>query len=437
MIFEALPDIPRILTAFAEWAACLVFILVVKRRLGLGPSLINALAALPILIAVQLWAATLPLDLWVVGMMVAAGTMLTFIGATAHASLAGVGFLGVRAFVLAELVASFEWQLHTFFFESRELGAEDDVFAFAFYAVCFVGAYFLERRHFDSHERLDVPAPAVLVSVMSGVLTFLMSNLSFISANTPFSGRVGAEIFYIRTLVDLVGYAVLYAQQGQRVELRRAVEVAVMDGLLRSQHEQYLRSKATMEEVNRKYHDLKHYIYAIRAETNDAQRARYVDQLEDSIRDYESNAFDTGSGVLDAVLTAKSSEATRRGVHLTSVVDGASVDFIDAMDLTTIFGNALDNAIEAAATVTEPEKRLVNLAVFRKEQFLAIRVENYFTGELHMRDDLPVTTKADHANHGYGMRNMRQAVERYDGTLVCGASDAWFTVRILIPVDQA
>ncbi len=40
-----------------------------------------------------------------------------------------------------------------------------------------------------------------------------MNNLSFVSTNTPFSGSMGQEIFYIRTLVDRCGFAILYAQQ--------------------------------------------------------------------------------------------------------------------------------------------------------------------------------------------------------------------------------
>ena len=53
------------------------------------------------------------------------------------------------------------------------------------------------------------------------IVTFAMSNLSFVSTNTPFSGSVGQEIFYIRTLVDFCGFAILYAQQEQARVLRR------------------------------------------------------------------------------------------------------------------------------------------------------------------------------------------------------------------------
>jgi sensor histidine kinase regulating citrate/malate metabolism len=193
-------------------------------------------------------------------------------------------------------------------------------------------------------------------------------------------------------------------------------------------------SKENIEQVNRKYHDLKHHLYAIRTETDADARARYVDQLEESIKGYETSGLDTGNTVLDAVVTGKRNQAAQRNIELTCVADGAELDFVDVIDLCTLIGNALDNAIEATASLPDVERRLIRLAIFRQDGFAMLRVENYYDGELTYVDGVPSTTKADSRNHGYGLKNMRQATERYGGSLTIRAEDHWFTLRILLPI---
>ena len=210
--------------------------------------------------------------------------------------------------------------------------------------------------------------------------TFFVSNISFVIPNTPFSGRLGLEVFYIRTLVDLCGFVALHAQQEQRVQLKTSSENAAMNNLLRSQHEQYLQSKRTIEQVNRKYHDMKNQIDVIRDEPDPGRRADYLNDLEESIQGYATQRR-TGNSVLDTLLTAKGANCAEHRIQLNCVADGALLDFMSVIDLTSIFGNALDNAIESAKRVDDPEMRLIRVAVFAQNNLLMIRIENTFDGD--------------------------------------------------------
>lgn len=64
----------------------------------------------------------------------------------------------------------------------------------------------------------------------------------------------------------------------------------------------------------------------------------------------------------------------------------------------------------------------------------SVSVENYYspTAQPSFMDGLPQTTKADKANHGFGMRSMRAIVERYGGTLVVRAEDGVFHLDIML-----
>ncbi|GAB3186421.1 ATP-binding protein [Nesterenkonia suensis] len=430
MIEGTLPDIPRLLTAHAEWAACLLYVLLHRRpSRGLGALAAGALLAL---IVVHEIASRLPIALWTGGMLAAVAVMYGFLAWSTRLGTRDTGYLLARAFVLAELVASLTWQLHVFFFPEGAPVTTTALLVVTVYGACFVLAWRLERRLFQRGAPPEVDGRGLIAAAAIAVVTFLMSNLSFVSANTPFSGRAGLEVFYIRTLVDVAGYTALVALHAQRQEMRRLRDVQAMEQLVRSQHEEYLRSKRSIDEVNRKYHDLKHYITALRAETDPGSTAQYLDKLEESIRGY-GNQVQTGHGVLDAVLATKLADAADLGVEVTCVADGEAMDFMAPLDVSALFGNALDNALRAAAAITEPEQRLVRVDVRRRDAFVVVVVENPFRETLTFEDGLPRSTKSDASDHGYGLRNMRQIAESYGGTLSVDADAQWFTLTVMLP----
>ncbi|MFV0634273.1 ATP-binding protein [Demequina sp.] len=434
MIGEALPDIPRLFTGIAEWSACLVYILLMRPRFGKWPTVTICAIALPVLVGVQEFAETLPIALWTVGMALAVGAMYGFIVLTAQVRPGEAGDLTARAFVLAELVASFEWQLHVFFYGIDNRSSFEFVLLAGIYAGVFSAAHIAERKHFPKDLPLPIDARTLISVIGVATVTFLMSNLSFVTTATPFSGRLDPEVFYIRTLVDLCGFVILFALRGQRLELYRAQEVATVSMMLSNQRERFFQSKHDIEEVNRKYHDLKHYIHAIRAEADPTERARHMDELEQSIRGYEITTLDTGNAVLDTMLTAKKQQADRFRIMMTVVADGRAVAFVDVMDLVTIIGNALDNAIEAVADLPDPQQRLIRVAIYRQDSLAMVRVENYFGGTLKLAHGLPATTKGNARHHGYGLKNMISAAETYGGSLTARVEDGWFVLRVLLPI---
>lgn len=114
MITNALPDIPRSYTAICEWAACVVYIAVLFRRVPPRRSVVVSAIGLAALIAVQYFDGSMPIWFWIVGMLLAFGCMyLTILFGAGTGKREGL-YITARAFVLAELVASLHWQIVTF-----------------------------------------------------------------------------------------------------------------------------------------------------------------------------------------------------------------------------------------------------------------------------------------------------------------------------------
>ena len=164
------------------------------------------------------------------------------------------------------------------------------------------------------------------------ISVFAVSNISYLTVNTPFSGRYSFEIANIRTIVDLAGIAILYAHLMQCCEMRARKELEAVQNVLQNQYAQYVQSKESIELINYKYHDLKHQIAVLRSEEDPQKREAFLDEMEAEIRQYEAQNK-TGNKVLDTVLTSKSLYCNKNGITLTCVADGTLLDFMDVMDI--------------------------------------------------------------------------------------------------------
>ena len=437
-----LSDIPRLFTAAAEWCACLTVIAKYPRRCGglrlwglLGLGLAGQCLFMMLTDALPLW-------LWLPCMAAAVGMMLALIAACCDMPLASAGYCTVRAFLLAEFAASLEWQLYSYALFAlgwQEMGAGRAALAVGMlagvYAAVFLGMYGLEKRRDDPRAAMTFQLRELGSPALIALACFFLSNLSFVYRDAPFTGSQLTDIYNIRTLVDLAGVAMLYAYHVQRCELYMQRELDAIQNILQNQYAQYRQSRESIEVINHKYHDLKHQIAVLRAEPDAGRRSAYLDGMEEEIRDYEAQNK-TGNSVLDTVLTGKSLYCTRHGVELTCVADGARLEFMDVMDLCTIFGNILDNAIECELRVEEREKRLIHLAVYAKKDLLVIRCENYCPEVLKFQDGLPVSTKPEGAYHGYGIKSVRRAAGKYGGAVTVHNGEEWFEINVGIPLKS-
>lgn len=196
----------------------------------------------------------------------------------------------------------------------------------------------------------------------------------------------------------------------------------------------YERLNDTISAVNLRFHDLKHQLaqYRVRSGGSLQIPREELRELEDSISIYDAIAR-TGNEALDIVLTDKSLICQKENIRLTYMADSRKMSFLETRDVYSIFGNALDNAIEAVRRLDAPEQKVINLTAVCHGPFLDIHVYNYFKGELSLDGGLPRTSKPDSASHGYGLKSMRLTAEKYGSELVISANDHIFDLNIVLP----
>lgn len=347
-------------------------------------------------------------------------------------------YFTARAFIAGEFIASLEWE--SFYYVLKFLNMESNfliniLMMVIVDGVLFLVLYHIEKKNRDVNENIRITWRELFSAAIITLAIFTVSNLSFLIGDPELNNRFLEELFIIRSLVDLGGVAILYAYHTQLGELNMRYEVEHLQAMLDMQHNNYEALEQGIALVNQKYHDLKYQIAVLKAEANGEKSLAYLNQMEQEIKSFEAQNK-TGNKVLDTILTGKSLVCQKNWIELTSVADGAALDFMDEMDISTLFGNILDNAIESVSKIEKKERRLIHLAVTKQKGFLRIRVENCYENELTFENGLPITTKKDKHHHGFGLKSIQSTVKKYDGSTTIRAENGWFEVRILIPLKK-
>lgn len=436
-------DIPKIYTALAEWLSC-IFIVIEFRKyidkknyISMG---LKLTVSFLVLCVIQYLCGMVSNILWLAGMAIALVVMTMTIEGCLSIGWKTSWYLCARAFLKAEFLAAIEWQIFYYYFNKGDsfsviLGT---CFCCGFYLLGFGVISWIEYHFFERPvvgEKIVVTTKYTVLVWCVSTLVFSLSNLSYISVATPFTGTGTMEIFNIRTLFDFAGLLMIEAFHLQKLDADRKQEMDMINMILQKQYVQYKVSQENIDLINRKYHDLKHQIQIIRSESDTDKRTAYLDEIEQGIKKYEMENK-TGNSVLDTILSSKSEICLKQGISMIVVADGKLLNHIHVMDLCTIMGNALDNAIEYELQVENPEERLIHVNVYEKNSFICVVIENYYNGEMVFQEGLPITTKRNTEYHGYGLKSIRYSVEKYDGYINVGIKDNWFRLEMLLPLKK-
>ncbi len=435
MAGQSITNTPGIYYALAYWLSCNMIILISPKRID-KLKIIGVQMIFLFLLASIMIASDGVVRLFIPFMMLYIIMIFFSIFINCLYDIKTALYFAVRAFIIGEFTASFEWQIVYYSGNSWNVPLNrltEVLFIIGVHTIVYFVLYQLEKKNQKVNINIAINYRELLSVTVIGLAIFLISNMSYIIGGSLFSSHFVKEIFIIRTLVDLGGVAILYAYHIQLGELNTRLEVEKLQDMLSMQYNNYEMMEKSIEAINHKYHDLKYQIAILKQEANAKDSIAYLNQMEQEIKIYEAQNK-TGNKILDTILTAQSIYCQNNWIELTCVADGTAVDFMDDIDVSTLFGNMLDNAIESVSKIDKKEKRLIHLTVTKQKGFLRIRVENCYHEELVFENGLPATTKKDRRYHGYGLKSIRNTVKKYDGSVTINAKNGWFELRILIPL---
>ena len=212
-------------------------------------------------------------------------------------------------------------------------------------------------------------------------------------------------------------------------------EMEMASRLLRQSQKQYELQRENLKFINVKIHDMRHQM--LRFANSGKLDEEEVAEMNRAVSVYDA-AVKTGNEALDVILTEKSLVCVGKDIRLTCLIECNRIEFMREGDLYALFGNMLDNAIDAASEIQDKDKRCVSLNVRNVGNMISISTENYFVGDLNFgADGLPRTKKSADEGHGFGMLSIKGVVNKYGGTVSVVTNGNIFRINILIPCKGA
>lgn len=268
---------------------------------------------------------------------------------------------------------------------------------------------------------------AMFIAISTLAIVLLLSSLGFVFG----ADNLGVNIvFKCMLIVCCVLMLILYVNIFEVKEAQAERDIVLK--LNESEHAHFLKLKQDMELVSVKCHDIKHFIAAAGAKGG-------VDlaELSEAVKIYDTT-IKTGNEVIDTLLAEQSLHCNAHGINLTVIADASPLSFIPVNDMCSLFGNLMENAVEAAEQVPEKDNRLININIRPVAGQVFFCVENSYAEEPVMRGGLPLSTKKSEAGyHGYGIKSVKMIAEKYGGNFTLGAKDGIFRVSILFPLPES
>ncbi len=302
------------------------------------------------------------------------------------------------------------------------------LFGYCLYGIVYLLLYILSYRFVSSRLKSSDKFELKNSSMFVFVVLFVLFNVIITSVVTYYTGGSANVLYtYLLSFYNItcclftfyLMFEVIFKKQ-----LERGYTIA--NRLLKQAEEQYALAKENIELINLKCHDLKHQIREI---GNASVGKDAIKEIEKMISIYDAG-IRTGNEALDIILTEKSLYCNNRNIKLYCIADGSLLKFMSDPDLYSLFGNLLDNAIEAVEHLSE-EKRFINLLVRSVNGFTQVNTSNCLSRELDFSDGLPSTTKSDKDSHGYGMKSIRLICRKYDGEFEIKTTGGMFEVNII------
>ena len=184
----------------------------------------------------------------------------------------------------------------------------------------------------------------------------------------------------------------------------------------------------------RLFHDLHNHIGVLRrllSHSKTEEAIQYLDALKAPIAEITDTVW-TGDEAADYLIGSKAAAAKAAGISFRVQAEFPRRADIKSVDLCAILGNLLDNALEAAGQVPDPNRRFITLTIRRIHQMLVIKAENSFSIPPVREKDSLKTTKTGGGLHGWGLKSVQSASEKYDGILQTSCTGDTFTAVVTL-----
>ena len=270
------------------------------------------------------------------------------------------------------------------------------------------------RIYITFMQKINFQGVQIKIATFTVIMTFFE-----IWAVTAYAGEMTNRRSGINMLILLIGFLLInlffaYVLSQVSEAYKYKYELSLSERLNEMYLTNYMEVSHKYEESKAIIHDIKkHLSVAEKMKDDNEAQTKYLSEVYERMNDL-FNFFHCSNKILSIILSQKISYAKSKGIKVNVSVEDVPMDFIKDFDITAIFANLWDNAIEACDKVNEG--KYITMDISRHNGFLLINIENSFNGIIIKDKDVYTSTKPDH--DGVGLKSVKLVVEKYDGVFM-------------------
>ena len=336
-------------------------------------------------------------------------------------------FISFTLFVVAVLGEGSAWLTGQFFFTVKDMthaNEEQHFLIICILAVIFELVYVCIILSFIKYFKKHACKLNTFILFLIAILTYCIILLFVTFADTAY--LVPALILCVLLISAIAGCIYLFNDQ-LRVQ-RERMQLAHLEEMQQDQVQHYTALYEANRQVAIQRHDLKNILLNVRSyiEVGEIEKLdKYVANFQEKLQ--PSTMIDNGMPFIDAVLSAKMAEHTEIPFELH--IAPLQLEHLTQPQIAFILATALDNAIEACAQSAKP---FIKVRLNQQGHMVSLVVVNAADQPIKAIGDTLLTTKADAASHGYGVKSMKQAAEQAHGMLTWKYEQQTFTLSVLL-----
>lgn len=339
--------------------------------------------------------------------------------------LFSVGFIDVVVTPIRTLLVITE------FIRKKELNS---VFGTALEFLCILGlTCYIKKRDKIIEWLKNLPTRYYLIGFLcSFMATGLTSYVEMEMEGRNYNERIMISILMMVTVellyIMCIGAAVIATFCKNYKE-----ESLLKDEYLRLSKQHYETLLKNTQEIRSLRHDMQSHVNALSyfSKEKDWEKLQaYIEEVNENAQKVKPYTVNVNHGFINAILE----DSLSKEPEIAFSCDGkipADIQ-IDDFDLCTIFSNLIRNAVEACNRLSEDAKKWIHLDLYMLQDNLYIRMENPVMSEINVQKLEGSTSKEDKKNHGFGIYNLKNAVEKYQGEVSFDCEDQKFIAEIVL-----
>lgn len=215
---------------------------------------------------------------------------------------------------------------------------------------------------------------------------------------------------------------------------RQNQEYRLVQEKSRNQIKLYQNMGIAYAEQHKKAHEFKNHLGCIRGllkEGKTESALQYLNSIHQGFDEGDS-PVKTGNSIIDTIINIKYRQAVRENITVVMKLDKLHNFPLEDEDTVILLSNLLDNAVEACRKLEDKKDRIIKLKLVQRKDKYVLRVSNRTGEAVHIEGQLAETTKKNAKNHGIGMRNIRDILQKYHAESECKYEEGWFVYTIVL-----